>query len=153
MKFNYYCPEGHLLLLQKQTHPCICNICNEGMYDIIFHCQSCNTYNICLQCMIKKIERSQEKNKFKINYKGQLLQYYQKQKWNPPKYEIINEKGPAHQKIFDVVVLDNVGKIIDGCVGQGYTRQEAEQESSMKALIYFGVIEPVLDVEDDDILI
>ncbi len=39
------------------------------------------------------------------NYKGELLEYMQALGWGMPKYEVLVEKGPDHQKKFTIAVM------------------------------------------------
>jgi len=70
------------------------------------------------------------------NFKNQLLHYFQRTFSKTPEYRQISQEGPSHQRVFTVAVVDKVGKI----VGQGFgrTKQDAEQEASKNALIYYG---------------
>jgi ribonuclease-3 len=65
------------------------------------------------------------------NYKGELLEYMQALRLGMPKYEVLVEKGPDHQKKFTIAVLaksKRMGK------GEGLTKKEAEQKAAKMAL-------------------
>lgn len=65
------------------------------------------------------------------NYKSQLLEYAQGNKFEVPSYTVINEEGPQHERIFTVKVV--VGKKISG-VGKGKNKKSAEQNAAKAAL-------------------
>lgn len=65
-----------------------------------------------------------------INYKGKLLELMQ-QNGHQPRYEVLETKGPQHKMLFKVgVYLD--GKFLG--IGTGYSKKEAEQKASKRAL-------------------
>lgn len=70
-------------------------------------------------------------NKHEKNYKSILQHYCQKQQGHIPKYKIINQSGPDHQKTFEVVTLINN---VEYCTGIGDNRKNAEQVSAKKTL-------------------
>ncbi len=72
------------------------------------------------------------------NYKEQLLQFYQKEFKITPEYISISVEGPPQRRIFTQGVLDKDGNIISKGIGK--SKSDAEQQSSMYALKYFGVI-------------
>lgn len=65
------------------------------------------------------------------NYKSQLLEYAQANKMSAPVYEIINEEGPHHARIFTAEV--SIGNLTYG-VGKGKNKKTAEQEAAKMAL-------------------
>ena len=65
------------------------------------------------------------------NHKSALLELTQARKMSLPKYELINEIGPGHDKIFEIKVL------IDGIelgFGDGKSKKSAEQKAAEMAL-------------------
>ena len=71
-----------------------------------------------------------EEDLFLHDYKTKLQEIVQTDK-KSTEYEIINEEGPAHDKVFTVEVeIDN---IIYG-IGSGQSKKEAEQEAAKEAL-------------------
>lgn len=66
------------------------------------------------------------------NYKGQLLELTHTKNLAPPLYDIIEEIGPEHDKIFTAKVEfgDNFSTI-----GEGKNKKNAEQEAARKALL------------------
>jgi ribonuclease-3 len=65
------------------------------------------------------------------NYKSILLEHAQGQGLGAPKYSIIKEEGPDHDRTFTVEVV--VGDEPCG-IGVGKTKKEAEQAAAMKAV-------------------
>lgn len=65
------------------------------------------------------------------NYKSQLLEFAQANKLKTPAYEIIEEEGPHHARIFTVEVL--IGNVKYG-VGKGTSKKSAEQNAARLAL-------------------
>jgi len=65
------------------------------------------------------------------NYKSILLEFTQAEKMSLPKYNIISEYGPGHNKTFSVSVS------MDGVVygkGKGKSKKQAEQKAAKNAL-------------------
>jgi len=65
------------------------------------------------------------------NCKGELLEMVQSWGQGMPRYEVLEESGPDHQKIFTVVV--NVNGEIAG-KGIGNSKKEAEQKAAAEAI-------------------
>jgi ribonuclease-3 len=66
------------------------------------------------------------------NYKDQLLRWFQAQYHQPPRYKVIHEEGPSHDRIFTMGVLDVSGNVIASSSARN--KKEAEQEASRLAL-------------------
>ena len=65
------------------------------------------------------------------NYKSILLEYAQSQGLGVPRYTIVKEEGPDHDRIFTVdVLLEDVRK----GSGTGKNKKEAEQAAARRAL-------------------
>lgn len=65
------------------------------------------------------------------NYKSMLLEYAQSKQMAIPRYEVINETGPDHNKTFEVrALVDNreYGR------GEGKSKKEAEQQAARRSL-------------------
>lgn len=65
------------------------------------------------------------------NYKSALLEYAQAEKMPIPRYELISESGPGHNRTFEVKVLigeDQLG------TGIGKSKKKAEQKAAKEAL-------------------
>ncbi len=65
------------------------------------------------------------------NYKGELLEYMQALGLGTPRYEVLVEKGPDHQKKFTIAVSAKGKKMGRG---EGLTKKEAEQKAAKMAL-------------------
>ena len=65
------------------------------------------------------------------NYKGELLEYMQALGLGMPRYEVLVEKGPDHQKKFTIAVSAKGKKMGKG---EGLTKKEAEQKAAKMAL-------------------
>ena len=74
----------------------------------------------------------------KFNYKAILQEYTQAECACLPLYEIISEKGPDHEKVFEVHV--KINNEITGA-GRGQTKKIAQQEAAREALQSLGLIE------------
>jgi len=65
------------------------------------------------------------------NYKGELLELLQAEGEGIPKYEVLEEEGPDHQKMFTIGVYSR-GKLLG--TGKGLSKKEAEQIAAKMAL-------------------
>ena len=91
--------------------------------------------DIYLPVLSKEIAKYAETARFR-DYKSELQEYTQTHFNCIPNYKIVNEKGPAHAKEFEVVVhvQDNVrGR------GDGKSKKEAEQAAAKSALAGFNL--------------
>ncbi|MEE8142960.1 MAG: ribonuclease III [Planctomycetota bacterium] len=75
-------------------------------------------------------------NRHTLNYKSLLQQYLQKTDGKTPVYRVIEERGPDHNKEFEVQAL--VGKRKLG-IGKGNNKKEAEQAAAFDSLQTLGV--------------
>ena len=92
-------------------------------------------YNFTLRCLKDEIDIVCD-NKHEKNYKSILQHYCQRQKGHIPRYKIIKQSGPDHDKTFDVVtVIDKV----EYCTGLGNNKKEAEQIAARKTLEFLDV--------------
>lgn len=66
-----------------------------------------------------------------FNYKGELLELIQLDGRGVPHYEVVEEIGPDHDKVFVVSVSVEMEKI---GTGRGTTKKEAEQQAAKMAL-------------------
>ncbi len=66
------------------------------------------------------------------NYKSLLLEYAQANKLSIPKYKVVSEKGPAHDKIFEIQVSINNDVLGNGV---GKNKKTAEQVAAKGALV------------------
>jgi ribonuclease-3 len=67
------------------------------------------------------------------NYKSRLLEYSQSHGYGIPRYVIVNEEGPDHDRTFTVDVLLSNSR--QGS-GKGKNKKEAEQAAASKALAH-----------------
>ena len=109
---------------------------------LYFHCgANAHAYDVC-QCWLTAIMDqhidfadliSEDKN-----YKDILLRFYQ-QNWHTiPRYKLIEEIGPIHDRSYNVGTLDNKGVVISKATARN--KKVAEQEASRLALVYFGAL-------------
>ena len=73
----------------------------------------------------------------KRNYKSLLQQYAQRESGNTPQYQLLDEKGPDHNKCFEIAVVIS-GKHFPSA--WGINKKEAEQEAARKALDKLGLL-------------
>ena len=66
------------------------------------------------------------------NYKDQLLRWFQAEYHQPPKYKVVHEEGPSHDRVFTMGVLSPEGTVIATAVARN--KKEAEQNASKLAL-------------------
>jgi ribonuclease-3 len=66
------------------------------------------------------------------NYKDQLLRWFQAEYHQPPKYRVVKEEGPPHERTFTMGVISPDGSIIASSAAKN--KKEAEQEASRLAL-------------------
>ncbi|MHC4690659.1 MAG: ribonuclease III [Planctomycetota bacterium] len=80
------------------------------------------------------------------NFKSLLQQYAQQHFERLPAYELLDEKGPDHNKCFEVEVV-----IADHHFSSawGINKKEAEQKAALNALIELGVIEAAMSDQKD----
>ncbi|MCK4404316.1 MAG: ribonuclease III [candidate division Zixibacteria bacterium] len=65
------------------------------------------------------------------NYKGEFLEYMQALGLGLPRYDVLEERGPDHQKRFVIAVLVKGKKMGEG---MGKNKKEAEQKAAKTAL-------------------
>lgn len=70
---------------------------------------------------------------YENNYKELIVIYYKKNKWDNPKYKVLENDDMG---IYKVGILDNSQNIIG--IGVGPNKKTAEQLASLEALKYFG---------------
>lgn len=84
--------------------------------------------------ILSKMENiiTEKRKTFEMNdCKTYLQEIIQRDSTEPIKYEIINEEGPAHDKIFTVRVSHNDKEL---GIGRGKSKKDAEQEAAFKAI-------------------
>ena len=65
------------------------------------------------------------------NFKGELLELTQSRGEGMPRYDVVSEHGPDHEKEFSIVVFISNQKV---GAGRGSSKKEAEQEAASRAL-------------------
>jgi ribonuclease-3 len=81
-----------------------------------------------------------ERLKTDENFKSMLLEYTQANNLGLPRYIVVNEQGPDHDRLFTIHVFI---KSNTSGEGTGKSKREAEQAAAYKALQGFGVIPAV----------
>jgi ribonuclease III len=66
------------------------------------------------------------------NYKDQLLRWFQAEYHVPPRYKVVQEEGPSHDRMFMMGVLSPEGTVIATATAKN--KKEAEQNASRLAL-------------------
>jgi ribonuclease-3 len=79
------------------------------------------------------------------NFKSLLQQYAQQELNLTPVYELLDEKGPDHNKCFESAVILGDRRFPSAW---GTNKKEAEQKAAYNALLELKVIQPLLVVED-----
>jgi len=74
----------------------------------------------------------------KYNFKAMLQEYAQANAMEIPEYIVINEKGPAHNKVFTVEVRLNGEKL---GFGEGNSKKEAHKIAARMAAVALGLLE------------
>ncbi|MEO5931463.1 MAG: ribonuclease III [Candidatus Kapaibacterium sp.] len=75
------------------------------------------------------------------NFKSILLEYMQAQGLGAPRYVVVKEEGPDHERIFTVQVF--VGPDVKG-EGRGRSKKEAEQQAAAEAIEKLNVEIPAM---------
>jgi ribonuclease-3 len=70
------------------------------------------------------------------NHKSRLLEYSQSKNLGLPRYVVVNEKGPDHERIFTVEVFLRNALVGEG---RGRSKRDAEQDAAGDALTKIGV--------------
>ncbi|MCX7929478.1 MAG: ribonuclease III [Chlorobi bacterium] len=88
----------------------------------------------------------EERVMYDTNFKSLLLEHVQARGYSAPRYQVIEERGPDHEKQFTVAVY--VGSSSVG-IGTGRSKKEAEQNAARQALEYLQTrITPTTDPEE-----
>jgi ribonuclease-3 len=80
------------------------------------------------------------------NFKSLLQQYAQQQFNTTPVYELLDEKGPDHNKCFESEVVIAQRHFLSAW---GTNKKEAEQKAAFNALVELGVLEGTLTDQSD----
>ncbi len=87
-----------------------------------------------------------EMEKAQGNFKSLLQQYAQQQFNAAPIYELLDEKGPDHNKCFESEAVIDKRHFVSAW---GINKKEAEQKAAFNALVELGVLEDTLPEADD----
>lgn len=79
------------------------------------------------------------------NYKSMLQDYAQRNLSTIPNYQVVQEKGPDHKKLFEVKVELDVKQFGSAW---GSNKKDAEQQAARQALLDLGVLEIQDSVEE-----
>lgn len=105
--------------------------CFEAILGAIYLDSSLETVRGLIKRLI--LSRAEEilADKTQINYKGILLELLQARGGGSPAYDVVDEEGPDHRKVFQVAIRYRGERL---GLGQGLTKKEAEQVAARQAL-------------------
>lgn len=83
-------------------------------------------------------------NEHQDNFKSVLQQYCQKNFNTTPMYELLDEKGPDHNKCFEIAAVINHRRYPGAW---SITKKDAEQRAARNALVKLGILEPLPEEE------
>lgn len=69
-----------------------------------------------------------------VDYKSRLQELLQKAQLDLPKYEVVSEEGPEHQKVFEIKLAINYKNKNYEVKGKGISKKEAHQNAAKKML-------------------
>jgi ribonuclease III len=78
------------------------------------------------------------------NFKSMLQQHCQRHMNGTPNYELLDEKGPDHNKCFEVAAVVRHRRYPSAWA---VTKKDAEQRAARNALVELGLLEPLPDEE------
>ncbi|MCX7956073.1 MAG: ribonuclease III [Patescibacteria group bacterium] len=109
--------------------------CFEALIGAIFLDSNFeNSYQFVVKFLFdKKLDEiiiSKEYQSFKTRLQEKIQAKYK----SLPKYEVLEEKGPEHKRVFKVGVFFNGKKYAEGI---GYSKKEAEEQAAKKAFVNF----------------
>jgi ribonuclease-3 len=78
------------------------------------------------------------------NFKSMLQQYCQRHLNSTPNYELLDEKGPDHNKCFEVAAVIRHRRYTSAWA---VTKKDAEQRAARNALVELGLLEPLPEEE------
>lgn len=120
--------------------------CFEAVLGAIYLDGSLATVRVLIRRLI--LSRAEEilSDETQINYKGILLELLQARGGGSPAYEVVDEEGPDHRKVFQVAIRYHGERL---GLGQGLTKKEAEQLAARQALEVLSSRSPS-DAPDDE---
>jgi len=90
--------------------------------------------------VFKPVIMQADANEHQDNIKSLLQQYWQKQYNTTPSYELLDEKGPDHNKCFEVAAVIHHRRYPSAW---SITKKDAEQRAARNALVELGLLEPL----------
>ncbi len=99
-----------------------------------------------LRVFAQAIEQAQVEQ-YHGNFKSLLQQYSQQHFNKTPVYELLDEKGPDHNKCFEVQGIVNGKRFASAW---GTNKKEAEQKAALNALAELGILKNIGDMDEDD---
>ncbi len=113
----------------------IANVFEAIIAAIYFDSGLKSAYDFTLRCLKDEIDTVCN-NKHDKNYKSMLQHFCQRQQGHIPRYKIIKQSGPDHDKTFEVITLIHN---VEHCTGLGNNKKEAEQIAARKTLEFLEV--------------
>ena len=151
----------------------ICEDCFEAFMGALY---LSNGFDPCCLFLINLLETSIDYSRklyLDNNYKDKLLRYFHNMKWSFPKYYLIKERGPSHQKTFIMGIEKpenynistaniNSNKLFKDdsennefdtkngiAYGNGTSKKEGEQKAAKMALIKFNQLNEDQYINED----
>lgn len=139
----------------RDTNAHILEDCFEAFIGSLFLESS---FDICKKLVVKLVEKYVDFSDLihvETNYKDTLLQCYHKWKWPDPEYGSSGFFEKDNKKYFSMYVKgfnnscqgDKEWTIVGK--GSGTSKKKGEQEAARDALVYFGVLSTVADIDDE----
>jgi selenide,water dikinase len=112
----------------------------EGVIGALYLDAGLDTVRAWLEPLLRVEAEHAVKQRRVKDSKSLLQELAQGQLSVTPRYEVVSEEGPAHERVFTVRAL--LGEVVVG-TGQGRNKREAEQSAAAAALADPGWAEPV----------
>ncbi len=114
----------------------------EALIGAYFLDQGLDACRVFLLREMSGILAAVERQEHERDYKTLLQEAFQGRYQAAPSYEVVAERGPAHDRTFEIAVIFN-GEILGR--GSGKSKKEAEQHAAAEALAA-----PMLTATEDD---
>ncbi|HVP36351.1 MAG TPA: ribonuclease III [Terriglobales bacterium] len=114
-----------------RSRPSILSDSYEALLGAIFLDGGLSAAERFIQANLLKNLKETSEDKSMYNFKGELLELLQARGEGVPKYEVMAEEGPDHQKMFTIGVYSK-GNLLG--TGKGLSKKEAEQNAAKMAL-------------------
>lgn len=89
------------------------------------------TRNVCRRLFAERVQSLNSEIPFEKDFKTRIQEIYQKQHKRVPKYQLVEEVGPPHDRVFVVELIFDEMVISKA---QGRSKKEAEQRAAEEAL-------------------